>query len=135
MQRAEGEHAVVTGGTTGIGYSTAERLIAEGATVLITGQNAERVYEAAVFGVPHERLGEEVACVIQRKDDADLTADGLRDFLAEHLAPFKIPSRIAFSDGRLPRNPSGKILKRELREVHFGDGTRATVPAEGGSPQ
>ena len=93
------------------------------------------VYEAAVFGVPHERLGEEVACVIQRKDDADLTADGLRDFLAEHLAPFKIPSRIAFSDGRLPRNPSGKILKRELREVHFGDGTRATVPAEGGSPQ
>jgi long-chain acyl-CoA synthetase len=93
------------------------------------------VYEAAVFGVPHERLGEEVACVIQPKDGADLTADGLRDFLAEHLAPFKIPSRIAFTDGRLPRNPSGKILKRELREVHFGEGARAAVPAEGGSPQ
>jgi long-chain acyl-CoA synthetase len=93
------------------------------------------VYEAAVFGVPHERLGEEVACVIQRKEDADLTADGLRDFLAEHLAPFKIPSRIAFADRRLPRNPSGKILKRELRQVYFGDGTGATVPAGGGSPQ
>lgn len=47
MQRVEGKHAVVTGGTTGIGYSTAERLIAEGATVLITGQNAERVHDAA----------------------------------------------------------------------------------------
>ena len=93
------------------------------------------VYEAAVFGVPHERLGEEVACVIQRKDDADLTADGLRDFLAEHLAPFKIPSRIAFTERRLPRNPSGKILKRELREVFFGDPTGTTAPAGGGSPQ
>jgi NAD(P)-dependent dehydrogenase (short-subunit alcohol dehydrogenase family) len=47
MQRVERKHAVVTGGTTGIGYSSAERLIAEGATVLITGQNAERVRDAA----------------------------------------------------------------------------------------
>ena len=79
------------------------------------------VYEAAVFGVPHERLGEEVACVIQRKGSSTLTADELKDFLAENLAPFKIPSRIAFSSERLPRNPSGKILKRELREAFFGD--------------
>jgi long-chain acyl-CoA synthetase len=78
------------------------------------------VYEAAVFGVPSERLGEEVACVIQRKAESDLTEDDLRDFLAEKVAPFKIPSRIAFSDERLPRNPSGKILKRELRESYFG---------------
>jgi NAD(P)-dependent dehydrogenase (short-subunit alcohol dehydrogenase family) len=47
MQRVEGKHAVVTGGTTGIGYSAAERLVAEGATVLITGQNTERVGEGA----------------------------------------------------------------------------------------
>jgi NAD(P)-dependent dehydrogenase (short-subunit alcohol dehydrogenase family) len=47
MQRVEGKHAVVTGGTTGIGYSAAERLIAEGARVLITGQNADRVHDAA----------------------------------------------------------------------------------------
>ncbi len=77
------------------------------------------VYEAAVFGVPNERLGEEVACVVQRKEGSDLSADGLRDFLADTLAPFKVPSRIAFSDERLPRNPSGKILKRELREGYF----------------
>ena len=42
------------------------------------------VYEAAVFGVPNERLGEEVACVVQLKAGADLTADELQDFLAEH---------------------------------------------------
>ena len=80
------------------------------------------VYEAAVFGVPHERLGEEVACVVHLQPGSHLTGDELRDFLAEGLAGFKIPSRIAFSDGRLPRNPSGKVLKRELRQIHFGDG-------------
>jgi long-chain acyl-CoA synthetase len=77
------------------------------------------VYEAAVLGVPHERLGEEVACVIQLKAGSALTGDELRDFLAETLAPFKIPSRIVFSSERLPRNPSGKILKRELRGTYF----------------
>jgi long-chain acyl-CoA synthetase len=77
------------------------------------------IYEAAVFGAPDERLGEEVACVIQLKPDSDLSDDELKDFLAERLAPFKIPSRIAFTGERLPRNPSGKILKRELRERFF----------------
>lgn len=79
------------------------------------------VYEAAVFGVPHERLGEEVACVINRRPDSTLDADELQVFLKEKLAPFKIPSRIAFSEDRLPRNPSGKILKRELRDTFFVD--------------
>jgi long-chain acyl-CoA synthetase len=77
------------------------------------------VYEAAVFGVPHERLGEEVACVVLRRPDTGLDADDLRDFLAETLAPFKVPSRIAFAEDRLPRNPAGKFLKRELRQTYF----------------
>ena len=77
------------------------------------------VYEAAVFGVPHERLGEEVACVILRQPGTDLDADELKDFLAESLAPFKIPSRIVFADEQLPRNASGKILKRTLRDTYF----------------
>jgi long-chain acyl-CoA synthetase len=77
------------------------------------------IYEAAVFGVPDERLGEEVACVIQRKPESNLSDDELKDFLAVRLAPFKIPSRIAFTSERLPLNPSGKILKRELRERFF----------------
>ena len=77
------------------------------------------VYEAAVFGVPHERLGEEVACVVLRRPDTELDGDDLRDFLAETLAPFKVPSRIAFAEDRLPRNPAGKFLKRELRQTYF----------------
>ena len=86
------------------------------------------VYEAAVFGVPHERLGEEVACVILRQPGTDLDADELKDFLAESLAPFKIPSRIAFADEQLPRNASGKILKRTLRDAYFAT-ARLSRPA------
>ncbi len=77
------------------------------------------VYEAAVFGVPHERLGEEVGCVIMRKAGSTLTEEELRDFLGESLAGFKVPSRIAFSTEQLPRNASGKILKRTLRDTWF----------------
>lgn len=77
------------------------------------------IYEAAVLGVPHERLGEEVACVVHAKAGETLTATELQDFLSERLAAFKVPSRIAFTEDRLPRNPSGKILKRELRERFF----------------
>ena len=75
------------------------------------------VYEAAVFGVPHERLGEEVAAAIVPKPGAALDAAQLRAFLKERLAPFKIPSRIAFAADQLPRNPAGKILKRSLRDA------------------
>jgi len=77
------------------------------------------VYEAAVFGVPHERLGEEVVAVVQRKPGAAVTEDELRAFLAGKIASFKVPSRIVFSDDQLPRNPSGKILKRELKTTYF----------------
>jgi len=75
------------------------------------------VYEAAVFGLPHERLGEEVAAAVVPKAGKRLEAEDLRAFLAEHLAPFKIPTRIAFHAEQLPRNPAGKILKRALRDA------------------
>jgi len=88
------------------------------------------VYEAAVFGVPDERLGEEVACVIQRKAGAEFSARELQDFLSGRLASFKIPSRIAFTDEHLPRNPSGKILKRELRQEYFADGQPGAKPGD-----
>jgi long-chain acyl-CoA synthetase len=74
------------------------------------------VYEAAVFGLPHERLGEEVAVAIVLKAGASLEPEALRSFLAQHLAPFKIPTRIELRTGALPRNPAGKILKRSLRD-------------------
>jgi long-chain acyl-CoA synthetase len=78
------------------------------------------VHEAAVFGVPHERLGEEVAAAIVPKAGRALDPDALRRFLAAHLAPFKIPTRIQLHAEPLPRNPAGKILKRSLRDSLVG---------------
>jgi long-chain acyl-CoA synthetase len=79
------------------------------------------VVEAAVLGVPDERLGEEVACVVVRREGATLTEDQLRTFLGDNLALFKVPTRVAFSDEPLARNPAGKLLKRDLRDAYFGD--------------
>lgn len=74
------------------------------------------VYEAAVFGVPHARLGEEVATAILLKTGESLDAAGLRSHLAERIAGFKIPSQVEFRTGPLPRGATGKILKRALRD-------------------
>lgn len=74
------------------------------------------VYEAAVFGIPHERLGEEVAAVVYPRPGQSLTANELQEFLRQHLAPFKIPSRVEVVGEQLPRNASGKVMKRQLRE-------------------
>jgi len=74
------------------------------------------VYEAAVFGVPHERLGEEVAAVVYPKPGRTVTAEELQAHVGDRLAPFKVPSRIKIYGRQLPKNPSGKILKRQLRD-------------------
>ena len=78
------------------------------------------VYEAAVFGIPHERLGEEVALAVVTRDGMTIDEDELKAFLGAHLAPFKIPTRIISFAEPLPRNPAGKILKRDLRD-QFAD--------------
>jgi len=80
------------------------------------------VYEAAVFGLPHERLGEEVAAAIVPKAGRAIDVEALRAFLGQHLAPFKVPSRIAIHAESLPRNPAGKILKRSLRDALVAEG-------------
>ncbi len=74
------------------------------------------IHEAAVFGVPDERLGEEVAVVVHLVDGATLTAEELCAFLSKKIAAFMIPSRVLISADPLPRNPAGKFLKRELRD-------------------
>jgi long-chain acyl-CoA synthetase len=77
------------------------------------------VYEAAVFGLPDERLGEVVACVVMLKPGRYLSEDELRAHLQSRLANFKIPTRIAFTDAPLPRNAPGKMLKREMPAIYF----------------
>jgi long-chain acyl-CoA synthetase len=74
------------------------------------------VHEAAVFGIPHERLGEEVAVALIPKAGESIDAEELRDFLKPHLAAFKIPSIVDVRSEPLPRNASGKFLKRDLRD-------------------
>ena len=78
------------------------------------------VYEAAVYGIPDHRLGEELACHVMVKQGARLDADELRAFVGERLAKFKVPSVVTIVEESLPRNASGKILKRQLRDSVVG---------------
>ena len=78
------------------------------------------VADAAVVGVPHEVLGEEVGAIVVLRPGESLTADELRAHVAERIAGFKVPSRVFFRREPLPRNPAGKVLKRELREEVVG---------------
>ena len=74
------------------------------------------VAEAAVFGIPDDRLGEAVAAAIVLRPGGGLTRDELDQFLAERIAKFKIPTTVWFREEQLPRNANGKFLKRELRD-------------------
>jgi long-chain acyl-CoA synthetase len=73
------------------------------------------VVDAAVVGVPHRTLGEEVKAVVQLRAGADVTGEDLRDFCRKHLADFKVPEYVELRDEPLPRNPAGKVLKNLLR--------------------
>ena len=68
-----------------------------------------------MFGVPHERLGEEVAAVVYPRPGRTVTVEELQAHVAERLAAFKVPSRVKLYDAPLPRNPAGKFMKRDLR--------------------
>ena len=73
------------------------------------------MHEVAVFGLPDERLGEIVGAAIVLREGEEMTSDDLRNFLAEHLAGFKIPAHSWFRAEQLPRIASGKIFKRQLK--------------------
>jgi long-chain acyl-CoA synthetase len=80
------------------------------------------IHEAAVFGVPHERLGEEVGVAILVNDGMTLTPEELWAFLDAKIAKFKIPTQVVMMTEPLPRNAAGKFLKRELQQ-HVVKGT------------
>jgi long-chain acyl-CoA synthetase len=71
------------------------------------------VAEAAVFGVPDALHGEEIAALVKLKDGASASADELQAYVKERIASYKYPRLIRF--GELPKGPTGKILKREIK--------------------
>jgi len=73
------------------------------------------IMDAAVVGIPHKVLGEEVGAVVQVKPDMEVTTDELRRFAAQKIAAFKVPVDIQIQRDPLPRNANGKIMKSELR--------------------
>jgi len=75
------------------------------------------VADCAVVGVPHPTLGEEVAAVIVLRPGRTVEAEEISRHVAQRLARFEVPTRIFFRTLALPRNPQGKVLKRELRDT------------------
>jgi long-chain acyl-CoA synthetase len=74
------------------------------------------VREAAVFGIPDQQWGELVMACVVLKPDVTLAADDLIAFCRRSLASYKLPRRVEFSETDLPKNGSGKVLKKTLRE-------------------
>ena len=76
------------------------------------------IADVAVIGVPHDKWGETGKAVVVLAGGASATPDELIAYARERLAGFKTPTSVDFVDA-LPRNPSGKVLKKDLREPYW----------------
>ena len=94
---------IISGGEN-IASSEVERVVYE----------LPQVVDVAVIGLPHERWGECVAAAVVLQPGASLTLEELRAHCSGKLGGFKIPKKLVIYEA-LPRNPSGKVLKREIR--------------------
>src|SRR5947209_13834591 len=80
----------------------------------------ESIDEAAAIGVDDEQFGQRLRAFVVLRGDAQLTEDDIKAYVKENLAGYKVPREVVFIDA-LPRNPTGKVLKRELAERTDGD--------------
>lgn len=74
------------------------------------------VVEAAAIGVDDKEFGARLRAFVVKKPGADLDEDTIKQYVRDHLARYKVPREVIFLD-ELPRNPTGKVLKRELRKL------------------
>ena len=81
------------------------------------------VADVAVIGVPHEKWGETAKAIVVRKPGSEVTEQEIIDYARERLARFKCPTTVDWADA-LPRNPSGKLLKKDLRAPFWEGRTR-----------
>jgi fatty-acyl-CoA synthase/long-chain acyl-CoA synthetase len=77
-----------------------------------------QIYDAAVFGIPSAEWGEAVHATVVRSPGSPLSAEEITAFAREHLAGYKVPRSVEFTD-ELPRTGSGKLLKRQLRAPYW----------------
>jgi acyl-CoA synthetase (AMP-forming)/AMP-acid ligase II len=80
------------------------------------------IYDVAVFGIPSEEWGEVVHATVVRSPGSSLTSEEITAFAREHLAGYKVPRSVDFTD-ELPRTGSGKLLKRQLRAPYWAGRT------------
>jgi len=76
------------------------------------------ITDVAVIGIPHEKWGETALAVVVKAPGSEVTEDEIIEFSRERLARFKCPTQVQWIDV-LPRNPSGKVLKKDLREPYW----------------
>lgn len=76
------------------------------------------IIEATAIGVDDKDFGQRLRAFVVLKDGATLTEDAIKDYVRNHLARYKVPREVVFV-AELPRNPTGKILKRELRKIEI----------------
>jgi fatty-acyl-CoA synthase len=84
---------------------------------LISGH--PEVVEATALGVEDKEWGQRLRAFVVKTDGASIGEDDIKHYVREHLARYKVPREVVFLD-ELPRNPTGKVLKRELREMEVG---------------
>ncbi len=94
----------------------------------------EKIEEAAAVGVDDEKFGQRLKAFVVLRDGAQLTEDELKDYVRQNLARYKTPREVVFVD-ELPRNPTGKVLKRELLErEEDGESSGDSEPASDEEP-